>query len=308
MDLLNTARDVFKIEAQAILHLAEKLDSDYNKAINAILKAKGRVVVCGMGKSGLIGKKIAATLASTGTPSFFMHPSEAFHGDLGMVTSDDIFMAISNSGETEELLKLMPFLTDNQNYVIALTGNKTSSLGRVANAILDISVEQEACPLQLAPTASTTATLAMGDAIAVTLMHAKDFQPEHFARFHPGGNLGRRLLATVKDEMIRDNLPMIKASASFAELVDCISSGQLGLAVVQSEEGIGITTDGDIRRAFTRYNKEVFDLTAADLMSASPKTISADARMSDAFALMEKNQITALIVLEQDNIVGILKK
>ncbi|WP_416305784.1 KpsF/GutQ family sugar-phosphate isomerase [Neptunicella sp. SCSIO 80796] len=308
MDLLKTAREVFAIEARAILHLAEHLDADYDKAINAILQAKGRVVVCGMGKSGLIGKKIAATLASTGTPSFFMHPSEAFHGDLGMVTPDDVFIAISNSGETEELLKLMPYLTDNRNYVIALTGNKQSSLGRAANAILNISVEQEACPLQLAPTASTTATLAMGDAIAVTLMHAKDFQPEHFARFHPGGNLGRRLLATVKDEMIVDNLPMVNASASFAELVDCISTGQLGLAVVQSEEGIGITTDGDIRRAFNRYNKEVFDLTAADLMSASPKTINAEAKMSDAFAIMEANKITALIVMEQERVVGILKK
>ncbi|WP_241737461.1 KpsF/GutQ family sugar-phosphate isomerase [Neptunicella marina] len=305
---MKTAREVFNIEAEAIIQLGKQLDSNFDDAINNILSAKGRVVVCGMGKSGLIGKKIAATLASTGTPSFFMHPSEAFHGDLGMVTADDIFLAISNSGETEELLKLMPFLTDSGNYIIAMTGYLNSSLARIANSVLNISVEKEACPLQLAPTASTTATLAMGDALAVTLMKARDFQPEHFARFHPGGHLGRRLLALVKDEMLTQNLPLINASASFAELIHCISSGQLGLAIVTSEEGIGITTDGDIRRAFERFEKDVFELKAADLMTASPKTINANAKMNDAFMMMEQHQITALIVQEKGEVVGILKK
>ncbi|MDN4503163.1 KpsF/GutQ family sugar-phosphate isomerase [Alteromonadaceae bacterium BrNp21-10] len=308
MDILDSARKVFDIEAQAVLALGSKLNGDFEKTVKLILQTKGRVVVCGMGKSGLIGKKIAATLASTGTPSFFMHPADAFHGDLGMLTPDDIFIAISNSGETEELLRLVPFMTDNHNVIIALTGNLRSSLAQAANIVLDISVEQEACPLQLAPTASTTATLAMGDALAVTLMHARDFQPENFARFHPGGSLGRRLLALVKDEMIVNNLPLISPEADFAELVNTITTGQLGLAVVELENGVGIVTDGDVRRAFSKYNKSVFDLKVSELMSVSPKTIPVDSKMADAFALMERNHITSLVVLDKHKAVGILKK
>ena len=192
VDCAAIAREVFEIEAAGILGLAESLDGSFSAAVETILATRGRVIVCGMGKSGIIGKKVAATLASTGTPAFFMHPGEAFHGDLGMVTPTDVFVALSNSGETEELVKLLPFLRDNGNLVIALTGNARSTLGRHASVHLSVRVAREACPLQLAPTASTTATLAMGDALALALMRARDFQAVDFARFHPGGSLGRR--------------------------------------------------------------------------------------------------------------------
>ena len=192
MDYIEIAKGVFAIEAQAISQLADRLDNSFAEAVKQILTSRGRVIICGMGKSGIIGKKIAATLASTGTPSFFMHPGEAYHGDLGMVTPDDVFVAISNSGETDEVVKLIPFLRSNGNYLIALTGNALSTLAKAAHSHLDVGVQEEACPLQLAPTSSTTATLAMGDALAVTLMKARDFKPENFARLHPGGSLGRR--------------------------------------------------------------------------------------------------------------------
>ncbi|GAA0366595.1 KpsF/GutQ family sugar-phosphate isomerase [Bowmanella denitrificans] len=308
MNYLDIAKDVFDIEAQAISQLSDKLDSQFSLAVESILSTKGRVVVCGMGKSGQIGRKIAATLASTGTPSFFMHPGEAYHGDLGMIAKEDIFVAISNSGETEEVVKLLSFLKENGNFLIGMTGDTTSSLGRAANAILNVGVEKEACPLQLAPTASTTATLAMGDALAVTLMKARDFKPEEFARFHPGGSLGRRLLARVQDEMIKDHLPLVKTSASFADIVDAISGGQQGIAIVEADKGYGIITDGDIRRGFTRYKKDVFDLTAAQMMTLNPKSIDINAKMAEAFALMEKNRITSLLVLDNGKLAGIVKK
>jgi arabinose-5-phosphate isomerase len=308
MNYQHIARQVFEIEAQAVAKLAQRLNKQFDQAVEKILRAKGRVIVCGMGKSGQIGRKIAATLASTGTPSFFMHPGEAYHGDLGMIAREDVLVAISNSGETEEVLKLLSFLKDNGNYLIGMTGNQDSTLGRAADAVLNVAVDKEACPLQLAPTSSTTATLAMGDALAVTLMQARDFQPEEFARFHPGGNLGRRLLSRVKDEMISTNLPLLKPGASFAEVVDCISGGKLGIAIVESDRGYGIITDGDIRRGFNKYAKDVFDLTAEKMMSLNPKTIDISARMNEAFASMEKHQITSLLVMDTDKLVGIVKK
>ncbi|ALS99049.1 KpsF/GutQ family sugar-phosphate isomerase [Lacimicrobium alkaliphilum] len=308
MNYQHIARQVFEIEAQAVAKLAQRLDKQFDQAVEKILRTKGRVIVCGMGKSGQIGRKIAATLASTGTPSFFMHPGEAYHGDLGMIAREDVFVAISNSGETEEVLKLLSFLKDNGNYLIGLTGKQDSTLGRAADVILNVAVDKEACPLQLAPTSSTTATLAMGDALAVTLMQARDFQPEEFARFHPGGNLGRRLLSLVKDEMISTNLPLLKPDASFAEVVDSISGGKLGIAIVESDQGYGIITDGDIRRGFNKYSKDVFDLNAEKMMSLNPKTINIGARMNEAFGLMEKHQITSLLVMDADKLVGIVKK
>lgn len=308
MNYLEIAKDVFDIEAQAVSQLSTRLDAQFNLAVETILQAKGRVVVCGMGKSGQIGRKIAATLASTGTPSFFMHPGEAYHGDLGMIAKEDIFIAISNSGETEEVLKLLSFLKENGNFLIGMTGGITSSLAKASNAVLNVSVEKEACPLQLAPTASTTATLAMGDALAVTLMKARDFKPEEFARFHPGGSLGRRLLSRVQDEMVSTPLPLVSLSASFAEVVDAISSGQLGIAIVETEQGYGIITDGDIRRGFTRHKKDVFDLNAAQMMTLNPKSIDISAKMADAFMLMEQNNITALLVLNEGKLAGIVKK
>lgn len=305
---LNTAQDVFRVESDAVANLASRIDHNFVDSVSAILKSSGRCIICGMGKSGIIGKKIAATLASTGTPSFFMHPGEAYHGDLGMVTSDDVFVAISNSGETSEVVKLISFLKDNGNYLVSLTGNPESTLAKASNSHLDISVEEEACPLQLAPTASTTATLTMGDALAVTLMKARDFKPENFARFHPGGSLGRRLLSSVDDEMVSDNLPLVPPEASILDLIESIGAGGLGIAIVESASGLGIVTDGDIRRAVQKYGDNVFQVTAHDVMTPDPACIASGARIEDALYLMDKQKITSLLVTNQNGVIGVFKK
>ncbi len=308
MDYIDIAKSVFAIEAQAVGQLAEQLDNSFAEAVQRILSSNGRVIVCGMGKSGIVGKKIAATLASTGTPSFFMHPGEAYHGDLGMVTPDDVFVAISNSGETDEVVKLIAFLRDNGNYLIALTGNPNSTLARASHAHLNVGVKEEACPLQLAPTSSTTATLAMGDALAVTLMKARNFKPEHFARFHPGGSLGRRLLSRVEDEMIKDDLPLVCQQAKVLEVIHAMTRSSLGLAIVECTSGWGIVTDGDIRRAIERHGAEVFDKCAADFMSRDPAMVPIGTRVEDALVLMDNRRITSLLVFEGERIVGVFKK
>ncbi|MFI5222342.1 MAG: SIS domain-containing protein, partial [Bacteroidia bacterium] len=242
------AKDVFKIEAKSVSDLSDQLTEDFSKAVDAILNIRGRVVVTGLGKSGLIGRKISATLASTGTPSFFMHPVEAFHGDLGVVKNLDLVIGISYSGETEELLKLIPFFKTNKIKFIGITGNPGSTLAKNSDFHLNVKVYKEACPLELAPTSSTTATLAMGDALAVALMKARNFQPEDFAQFHPGGSLGRKLLTTVEDAMFKKDLPMVKLSDSVKTVINTMSSGRLGLAVVIDQNKItGIITDGDLR-------------------------------------------------------------
>ncbi len=308
IDIIQAAKNVFFIESNAVARLADRLDSSFVAAIDEILASKGRVIVCGMGKSGIVGKKIAATMASTGTPSFFMHPGEAYHGDLGMVTAEDIFIAISNSGETDEVIKLIPFLKSNGNYLIALTGNPLSTLAKAASSHLDVSVSEEACPLQLAPTSSTTATLAMGDALAVTLMKARDFRPEHFARFHPGGSLGRRLLRKVDDEMIITNLPFIDEAAELLDIIQAMTLGSLGIAIVRHSNGWGIITDGDIRRAIEKNGARIFTSSAADIMNRNPATISTGIRMEDALTLMESRKITSLLVVENSNVIGVIKK
>lgn len=308
MDFIAVAKRVFSIEAQAVALLADRLDNSFTEAVERILNSNGRVIVCGMGKSGIIGKKIAATLASTGTPSFFMHPGEAYHGDLGMVTAEDIFVAISNSGETDEVLKLIPFLKDNGNYLVAFTGNPISTLAKAAHSHLDIGVPEEACPLQLAPTSSTTATLAMGDALAVTLMKARDFRPESFARFHPGGSLGRRLLSKVEDEMITSKLPLVNEEAQVLEVIKAISFGSLGLAIVTLADGWGLVTDGDIRRAIECHGNNVFNKKAADLMTRSPSKVSVGTRIEDALLLMDKRNITSLLVFQDELLAGVFKK
>jgi arabinose-5-phosphate isomerase len=304
------AINVFNIEAEAISNLSSLLTDDFDGAVNSILNTKGRTIICGMGKSGIIGKKIAATLASTGTPSFFMHPGEAFHGDLGMVTPDDVFLAISNSGETEEVLKLLPFLKDNGNVLIALTGKPESTLAELCKFHLNICVPKEACPLQLAPTSSTTATLAMGDALSVALMEARSFQPENFARFHPGGSLGRKLLHRVKDEMNTDALPSISTNAGMKEVISSITTGQLGLTVVIDSNSmvVGVITDGDLRRSLEQNSGNLFSLIAQDVMSENPLNIGTNELMASAFDIMEENSINRLIVLEKNKLVGILKK
>jgi len=308
MNYKNIAKEVLELESKAITGLISNLDDQFDAVIEKILSTKGRVIVCGMGKSGIIAKKISATLASTGTPSFFLHPAEAYHGDLGMVTKHDTFIAISNSGETSEILKLVSFIKSNHNYFIAMTGNPDSTLAKSCDHHLNVSVKKEACPLQLAPTSSTTATLAMGDALAVTLMKAKNFQPEHFARFHPGGSLGRRLLREVQDEMLSENLPFVDGAMKFFELLKAISNGKLGMAIVKEGESIGVITDGDLRRAVEKFEKTVFEKTALELMSNNPTLVSSGTRVEDALKLMEKLKISSLLVKSGEEVVGIFKK
>jgi arabinose-5-phosphate isomerase len=304
------AREVFEIEAAAILGLRVSLDGTFSAVVDAILSASGRVIVCGMGKSGIIGKKIAATLASTGTPSFFMHPGEAFHGDLGMVTPDDVFIALSHSGETEELVKLLPFLRDNDNLTVALTGNAQSTLAKNSSFHLSVRVAKEACPLQLAPTASTTATLAMGDALAIALMKARNFQPQDFARFHPGGSLGRRLLHRVREEMHAHDLPFVGSKDAADDVLAAITRGGLGIALVSDdrESAVGIITDGDLRRALQTHKAGFFERSAAELMTPEPITIGADSNMQTAIELMAAHKITLLVVVDGERIVGVVQK
>lgn len=308
LNYIESARQVLDIEARALTSLASRLDEEFSAAIDTIVSSGGRVVVCGMGKSGIIGRKIAATFASTGTPSFFMHPGEAYHGDLGMVVPDDTFLAISNSGETDEVVKLIPFLRSNGNHLIALTGNPVSTLARAAHIHLNIGVDAEACPFQLAPTASTTATLAMGDALAITLMRVRGFRPENFARFHPGGSLGRRLLRTVGDEMVSSELPFIAEDMPAIDVLQTMTRGRLGLAIVQSPERWGIVTDGDVRRAIERHGNDVLQTTAADMMSTDPAMVAPATRVEDALLMMEQKAINALLVLDGTRVVGVFKK
>ena len=307
MSYIDFAKEVFDIESKAIMGLSALLDENFTRSIEAILESQGRVIICGMGKSGIIGKKITATLASTGTPCFFMHPGEAYHGDLGMVTPADLFLALSNSGETDEVVKLIPFLKDNKNVLISMTGSPNSTLARASDFHLNVKVDQEACPLSLAPTSSTTAALAMGDAIAVTLMKVRNFQPENFARFHPGGSLGRRLLQRVENEMVSDNLPFVESGAGVLELIRSITTGGLGLCIIDSV-GRGVITDGDIRRAIETYGDSLFTVKAKDIMCNEPASVEVGTRMEDALSLMEARKITSLLVKDGGRIVGVVKK
>ncbi|WP_250325044.1 KpsF/GutQ family sugar-phosphate isomerase [Campylobacter lari] len=308
IDAIKIAKEVFEIESKTILDLCDNLDENFSKTIDLILSIKGRCVISGMGKSGHIGAKIAATLASTGTPSFFMHPGEALHGDLGMITSEDVLLAISNSGETEEVLKLIPVIKKRKIPLIVMAGNQNSTLAKQADIFINIAVKKEACPLQLAPTSSTTATLAMGDAIAVALMRARKFRPDDFALFHPGGSLGRKLLTRVGDLMVSNNLPIVSPESEFNELVDVMTSGKLGLCIVlENKKLVGIITDGDLRRALRANDKPRFDFKAKEIMSEKPKTIEASAMASEAEELMLKHKIKEIVVTQDKKIVGIIQ-
>ncbi|MFN4298224.1 MAG: SIS domain-containing protein [Thermaurantimonas sp.] len=309
-EILHIARQTFDIEIQSLQRTASLLGPSFVKAVQAIAASRGKVIVTGMGKSGHIGHKISATLASTGTPSFFMHPAEAYHGDLGMVGSDDVVLAISNSGETDEILKLIPYLRHNGNTLIALTGNEGSTLARNAHIHLLIAITREACPLELAPTSSTTVTLALGDALAVSLMKIRGFREENFARFHPGGSLGKRLLNRVKDYMRTDCLPVISPDSPLASVISTMSEGRLGLAIVAADQrAVGIITDGDLRRLLERRGKEAFDLTAHQIMTPHPKTISPEASLKDAEQLMVAHKINSLIVQDDatSTIAGVIQ-
>ncbi|ELY5575913.1 KpsF/GutQ family sugar-phosphate isomerase [Campylobacter jejuni] len=308
MKALEIAKEVFEKEAQAILDLAKNLDENFNQAVNLMLNTKGRCIVSGMGKSGHIGAKIAATLASTGTPSFFIHPGEALHGDLGMLTSEDVLIAISNSGETEEILKIIPAIKKRKIPLIAMCGKKNSTLVKQGDIFLNIAIEKEACPLQLAPMSSTTATLVMGDALAAALMKARNFKPDDFALFHPGGSLGRKLLTKVKDLMVSSNLPIVHPDTEFNDLVDVMTSGKLGLCVVlENEKLVGIITDGDLRRALKARDKLRFDFKAKEIMSTNPKVVDADAMASEAEEIMLKYKIKEIIVGKEEKVVGIIQ-
>jgi len=300
MSINDIAKEVFEIEAKEILNLSNQLTDDFENAINAVLNTKGKFIISGMGKSGIIGKKIAATLASTGTPSFFLHPGEAYHGDLGMIEKDDIVLLISNSGETDEVLKLIPFLKSQKNITISMSGNPESTLGKNTNFHLNIAIEKEACPLQLAPMSSTSATLVMGDAIAVALMKLKEFKDEHFAKFHPGGSLGRRLLTNVSNVMKKENLPTCNKNSNVKDIIHTITNGMCGLAVViENKKILGIITDGDIRRFMEEKEENFFSLTALDLMSKNPKLINSNAKLIEASDIMSSNKINSLLVVDE---------
>lgn len=295
--IVKLASDVINLEVDAIKGLLVNIGSDFEKSVKLILKSKGRVVVVGMGKSGLIGKKIAATLASTGTSSFSVHPAEAFHGDLGMIHCNDVILMISNSGETEELIRLLPFLKHQDNKIIAMTGRIESTLAKNAYAVLNVSVAREACNHNLAPTSSTTASLVMGDALAVALSTLKNFQPEDFARFHPGGSLGRRLLTRVSDVMRKEDLPICSPDAPLREIVSVITRCKLGVAIVMDQDKmLGIITDGDLRKVFEQAI-DPLNLYAIDIMSKAPYTIDQNENLAEAEKIMKERTKRVLVVI-----------
>ena len=304
----NMVKEVFHIESKAIVNLADNLDSDFEKSVTDILKCKGKLIVSGIGKSGIIGKKIAATLASTGTPSFFLHPGEAYHGDLGMIGRDDIILLISNSGETDEILKLIPFLKSQKNIICAMSGNPLSTLARNATYHFNISVEKEACPLQLAPTTSTTATLVMGDALAIVLMRLRGFKEQDYAQFHPGGSLGRRLLTKVEDVMRVDSLPTVSSHDKIKTIISKVSESKMGLCVViNGNKIVGIITDGDIRRAMENSEEQFFSLCAKELMSLNPKSISKYDKLTLAQKIMTEHKVNSLLVCDKKELIGIIQ-
>ncbi len=306
--MLKHAQDVLRMEAEAILELVPRVDANFVAAISLILECSGRTVITGMGKSGIIGRKMAATFASTGTPSFYLHPAEGIHGDLGMVTADDVVIALSNSGETGEILNILPSLRRIGAKIIAMVGNANSTLAKNADVVLDVGVEKEACPLGLAPTSSTTAALAYGDSIALALLQKRNFTASQFAVFHPGGSLGRKLLLTVGNIMHKGNEnPLVSADTTVQEALFVITDKGLGAVSVVDEEGkmLGVLTDGDIRRGLSK-GVDFLQRSVADLMTKAPKYITADKLAAQALHLMESNQpkpITVLPVLDENKVV-----
>lgn len=307
--IIKQAADVLKLEAEGILGLIDKLDKNFTDMINLILSCNGRIIISGIGKSGLVGKKIVATLNSTGTRSMFLHPVEAMHGDLGIVSRNDIFLALSNSGETEELNFLLSSIREIGCKIVALTGNRESTLAKQSDLIIDIGVDKEACPLGLAPTTSTTALLAMGDALAAVLINKKKFRSSDFKKFHPGGSLGQRLTANVKDIMLKNELiPTVHTDASMEEAVRIIDTFKLGSTLVADTDNklVGIITDGDLRRILAK-KKNVLQMSLQDIMTKNPRTSHPDSPVYDAINIMEQYQITVLPITGSGNrICGIL--
>ena len=297
-----------KDEAQALLDLIPLIDNEFNRAVELMLNCKGKVIVTGVGKSGHIGAKIAATLASTGTPSFFINPLDVYHGDLGVMTHDDVVLAISNSGATDELLRFIPMVLHMEIPIIGMTGNPKSLLAKYSTCHLNVHVAHEACPLNLAPTSSTTATLAMGDALAVALMEQRHFQPQDFAHFHPGGELGKRLLTTAQDVMRSEDLPMLTPEMRLGDAVILVSKGKLGLGIAEKDgQVMGIITDGDIRRAMEKWQAEFFNRTVSDIMTTTPKTVKPDTKITEIQRIMHQFKIHSVLVIDaQRKLMGVV--
>ena len=308
MNVNEIAKQVFMDEAHEIMGLSKLLTEDFQKSVDMIIKTSGKVIISGMGKSGIIGQKIAASLASTGTPSFFLHPAEAFHGDLGMIEKDDVVLLLSYSGETDEVLKLIPYLKDHENQTVSITGNSQSTLAKNTTYHLNVSVTKEVCPLQLAPTSSTTTTLVMGDALVVALMKIRGFKEVDFAKRHPGGSLGRKLLTKVKDVMTSNYIPTCAESAGVEEIISQITRGSFGLIVVVKDFLIsGVITDGDIRRVMKSNQNNFFELKAKEIMTRDPKTIHPDDRIYVAEEIMINNKINALVVSRENKPEGVVQ-
>jgi arabinose-5-phosphate isomerase len=296
-NIQESGKQTLRIEAQTLLDQVQMIDESFEQAVSIILQSGGKLIVTGMGKSGIIGKKMAATFASTGTPSFFMHPGEAYHGDLGMVEKTDVILALSFSGETDEVLKIVPFFKSNGNALISITGKMNSTLAENSDIHLCLDVKQEACPLSLAPTSSTTATLAMGDALAIALMDERDFQPEDFARFHPGGSLGKKLLTKVNNVMRKNDLPFVYLESNLSEIIQQIGQGRLGLVLVLNQNNVeGIITDGDLRRTIEAQGKDTFDLTASQIMSKNPKKVLDTSSLNEVEEMFLEYKINSVVV------------
>lgn len=282
--------------------LIPQIDDNFDNAVELIFRCHGKVIVTGVGKSGHIGAKIAATLSSTGTPSFFINPLDVFHGDLGVMTKDDVVLAISNSGQTDELLRFIPMVLHMEIPIVGMSGNPSSLLAKYSTYHINVSVSKEACPLNLAPTSSTTATLAMGDAMAVALMEKRNFRPQDFAQFHPGGELGKRLLTTAGDVMRTEEMPVITPEMHLGDAIICVSKGKLGLGIAERNGEIaGLITDGDIRRAMEKWKAQFFDKTVADIMTTRPKTVSTDTKISQVQSIMSRYKIHSVLVADKHN-------
>ena len=302
-DVRKWGEEALKEEAQAILDQIPTLDDNFEKAVDMMYHCKGKIIVTGVGKSGHVGAKIAATLASTGTPAFFINPLDVYHGDLGVMTDKDVVLALSNSGQTDELLRFIPMVLHMNVPLISITGNPDSLLAKYSNYHITVKVKKEACPLNLAPTSSTTAALAMGDALAIALMQVRNFQPRDFAQFHPGGELGKRLLTTAEDVMRHDDLPVIPKEMHLGKAIIEVSKGKLGLGVSVDKDNrvIGLITDGDIRRAMEKWQALFFDKTVSDIMTTTPKTVLPTTKITEILKVMHKNKVHTVLVVDKDN-------
>lgn len=305
------ATQALQDEAQALMGLIPQLDEQFDKAVDLMLNCRGKVIVTGVGKSGHVGAKIAATLSSTGTPAVFVNPLDAYHGDLGVITKDDVVLALSNSGQTDELLRFVPIILHMEVPIIGMSGNAKSLLAKYSTYHINVWVEKEACPLNLAPTSSTTAALAMGDALAICLMELRGFKPRDFAQFHPGGELGKRLLTTAGDVMLSEDLPVIPATMHLGEAIIKVSAGKLGLGIALNEDKTiaGVITDGDIRRAMERWQADFFNHTVDDCMTRTPKMITASTSISEIQRIMNQSKIhNVLVVDDEKRLIGVVDR